>query len=219
MLSFILKTCIDLIYPPYCMYCKELFDDRQQVLCAICISTIQPVVSYPLKVSDSCTVSVFSVGVYRDPLRRLIVSKQYRNRDAARALGALVWQLSDLKNTDFDYIVPVPLHWTRYAYRWYNQAEEMADIIAQKSGKPVVKILKRKNKTIVQAGLSKEERSKNLKYAFELHNIGVTHEYKNKTIVLVDDVMTTGSTIFSAIKTLRLLKPKAIIVAVACRVI
>ena len=205
------------VYPAYCSYCKLFLESENDILCTDCLQKIQPVVSYPLKITDSYDVTVFSIGVYKDPLKHLVLSKHGRDRLAARDLGHLLWKLSDLKNISFDYIIPMPLHWSRYAFRWYNQSEEMAKVISQYSQKPIVAILKKNKKTVFQTGLSKEERMYNVKNVFAIN--GDVEKYKNSTVLLLDDVLTTGATITSAVKALRLLNPKKIIVAVGCRVI
>ena len=179
---------------------------------------IQPVVSCPLKITDTYEVSVFAVGAYKDPLKHLIVAKHYRDRLAAQDLGYLLWTMSDIKHASFDYIVPLPLHWSRYAFRWYNQAYEIAKVISKYSGKPVVSILQRNKKTEFQSGLSRDERILNVNHVFEILDTNI-EQYAGKSILLIDDVMTTGATVTAAVKALRRMQPKKIIVGVVGRVI
>jgi competence protein ComFC len=143
------------------------------------------------------------------------LAKQYSNRLASKYLGQLIWQKTDIHMLDFDYIVPVPLHWTRYAWRWFNQAEVIAQELSKESGKPVVHLLKRNRNTGYQAGLSREKRLKNLFQAFALTK--EAHHYKGKKILLVDDVMTTGTTLKTCARELIKIDPKEIFIAVACR--
>lgn len=204
------------VFPPCCRFCGIECDDNV-IFCSACMSLIQPVVSYSLKITNNYSVPCFALGAYQDPLRFLVLAKHKRVRNAAYDLGRLVWYKTNISSVHFDYLVPVPLHWSRYAFRWYNQSEEMARVISTLSGKPVVNALKKIKRTRFQTGLSRHDRQKNVHDTFQL--VGDGSCYKDKTIVLVDDVMTTGATINSAVRELRKASPKNIIVVVACRVI
>lgn len=163
-------------------------------------------------------MQVFAISSYQEPLKSLILAKAQSQRLASKQLGILMWNLTPIKNNDFDYVVPIPLHWTRYAYRGYNQAEVIASVIARKSGKPLVHLLKRNRRTLFQSKLDVEQRSENLHNAFDV--VKVDRElYKNKRLLLVDDLMTTGSTFKNAAKKLLILKPAGIMGVVSCRTI
>ena len=202
--------------PPICAYCGWFLKEQKQ-FCQQCSAMIKPVVSFPLKVSKTVEVPVFAVSAYKDPLRSMILAKNYHNLIAAKQLGELMWECTQLKNVEFDLIVPIPLHWTRKVRRGFNQAEEMAKSISKLSGRPVAEVLVRHKRTALQSVLAKEARSDNLKGAFSLFS-KTCELYNNKHIVLVDDLMTTGSTLCSAVKTLKSLKPASVSVVVACRV-
>ena len=122
-----------------------------------------------------------------------------------------------MSTLDFDYIIPIPLHWTRYAKRGYNQAEEMAYIISRHSAKPVAHLLKRSKRTPFQSLLPFEKRTQNVADAFKI--ISENPMYVGKKFLIVDDVMTSGATLKAAVKQLRTLKPALITAVVACRVV
>ncbi len=126
--------------------------------------------------------------------------------------------MTPVSSLSYDVIVPIPLHWTRYASRGFNQAEEIARVIQKKKNVPLRSLLKRVKKTAFQFELVSSMRGTNVKNAFVLNCIDKKH-YKDKHILLVDDLMTTGSTIREAAKELLKLQPKQITVAVICRVI
>ena len=210
-LFFLLKR---LIAPAYCVQCQKFLSDNQ-FICQSCISEIIPVVTRTLHITKKHAVSVYAVGLYQDPLRALILVKQRRDPLASVFLGRLVWEKTDLRTVDFDIIVPVPLHWTRYAWRWFNQADCMAQEISRASGKPVVRLLQRIKKTDYQAKLSADKRILNVKDAFVLSLDAMS--YKGKTILLVDDVATTGATLNVCFKTLIALNPTGLIGAVGAR--
>jgi ComF family protein len=106
--------------------------------------------------------------------------------------------LSDLlaaalpRDEKFDAIVPVPLHWWRRLRRGYNQSELLARQIARRTGVPCLHALRRTRPTNVQAGLSNRERRRNVAGAFQPDR--ASKALKNRNVLLVDDVMTTGST-------------------------
>lgn len=216
-LSFLYKQIMYLIVPPFCVYCKQWLSERL-IFCMRCNDLIQPIVSTQIAITASVSMSIFAISPYQEPLKSLILAKLQSQRLSSLQLGALMWELTSLDNLNFDFIVPIPLHWTRYAHRGYNQAEVIASIIAQKSGKPLVNLLKRRKRTLFQAQLSVEERSLNLQDAFDLT---ISQEdlkrYSGKIILLVDDLMTTGSTFKTAAKKLLLVKPANIYGVVACR--
>lgn len=217
----VLSLCarfVRLTVAPYqCGSCRALLA-RDAILCASCFDAIKPVVSTMLKITDRYEIKVFAVSEYKDPLRSLVLAKSHANQLASRQLGALMWHLTDIKNVPFDYIIPIPLHWTRYANRGFNQSEEMAHQLNKLSGKPIAHPLSRVKKTQFQSMLSFEKRPENLKQAFQHTRFDAT-VYQDKVLLLVDDVMTSGATLKEAVAQLRKLKPAGIIAVVACRVV
>jgi ComF family protein len=113
--------------------------------------------------------------------------------------------------THYDFIVPVPLHRTRYSERGYNQSEMLAIGIGEAGDIPVAKRkwLKRTRQTPSQTGKTLEEREENVRGAFTLSATGI-QELKGKRILLIDDVMTTGATLASAASALAIAKPKTV---------
>jgi len=205
-----------IIAPSYCVSC-QIFTDQGIFLCSSCADLIIPLATKQFFITQKYQATVFAVSDYQDPLRLLTLGKYYKNRVASIQLANLIWDRTDLCYQNFDYIVPIPLHWTRYAWRWYNQSEMMAEVLSEKSGKPVVHLLKRTRRTIFQTGLSYAQRAENLKDAFSLASNDLSM-YKGKKILVVDDVLTTGTTLYEAGRCLVRLVPDRLIFAVACRV-
>lgn len=210
-------SLIDLLSPPCCYSCKMLLPHRE-VFCAECFAKLQPIVSFKLPVTTKHSVKVFAAAAYHDPIKYLILAKGWSDNVASVCLGELMWKMTDVRNAEFDYIVPVPLHWTRYAKRGFNQAEEISKVLAKKSGKKVAKLLKRAKRTKFQSLLPSTLRISNVHEAFSL-SVKDPSTYQGKHLLLVDDLMTTGSTIRFAAKTLLQLKPASITAVVASRVI
>ncbi len=188
------------------------------VFCDTCTQKIMPVVSTSLQITQSKNMSVFAISDYKYPLKLLILSKGWSDIAASVQLGQLLWDMTNIKHLNFDYIVPIPLHWSRFAWRGYNQAEEIAKIIAKKSGKPVVHVLKRIKRTRYQSQLKFEDRKHNVKNVFAL-NLLAKDMFKNKHILLVDDLMTTGATLQDAARELFKVKTVKVSGGVVCRVI
>jgi ComF family protein len=202
------------IAPPQCAYCKRLMSERSP-LCTLCLRRIKPIVSLRLELTKNYAVPVFAASFYQEPLKSLVVAKSWSDVVASSLLGELIWDLTNVQHAQFDCIVPVPLHWTRYAYRGYNQAEEIAKVLSKKSGKPVTHLLTRGKRTPILATFSLAKREEAVHDAFEL---AVNFDmYAGKHLLVVDDVLTTGATLKSALRVLRTLKPASITVAVACR--
>lgn len=207
---------LHLLSPPACAYCDTALPQRT-ILCTPCMARIERVVSLSLSLTSTIVMPVHAVGAYQDPLRSLILSKNFGNRAACKQLGSLVWEETLLRQVPFDYVVPIPLHWTRYARRGYNQAEVIARELALLSGCKMSNALRRIRRTPFQAGLNVAERGVNVHAAFTL--APSAQELAGKHIVLVDDLATTGSTLKEAGKVLLHAQPASIIAVVVCRVV
>jgi ComF family protein len=208
-----LKT---IIAPAFCPYCRK-FLDQETVFCQACFLQIVPVSTTSLEITKKYQATVYSLGKYQNRVRALITAKQYGNRQASEQLGRLIWDYTDVRYAQFDCIVPIPLHWTRLAWRWFNQAETIANELSKRSNKPVLKLLKRIQKTEFQAEKTREQRFENVQNVFSL--TGIPLPSSSASILVVDDVMTTGATLHAALRCLLPLKPAKLLVAVAARVL
>lgn len=206
----------NLFMPTCCAHCKRLLD-YDAILCKFCLEMVRPIVSCPISITKSRNVSVHAISDYRDPIRSLILAKRWSDIIAGRQLGQLVCELTIFKHIPADYIIPIPLHWTRFARRGFNQAEVMSRVMAQNRAIPMIKLLKRARMTKFQTGLSADQRESNVQDAFKLTYTDFK-QFHNKHLILVDDVLTTGSTIKSAARSLFELQPASITVIVAARV-
>lgn len=197
----------NLFYPNQCVACgRELVAGESQ-LCIYCEADI-PRTDYHLLpenyatqlfagrfvFQNACAWFYFRGG--KDRYRRMIHQMKYSSRrDIARLLGARFGaELRQSRLYDsVDILVPIPLHWTRRITRGYNQSEEICRGMSQSMGIPYdFGALKRRRITPQQARRSRAERWKNVSGAFRVSNIEALHQ---KHILLVDDVLTTGSTI------------------------
>jgi len=153
-------------------------------------------------------------------LKQLIYAYKYRFiselADPLSAITAEYLKLNflDDRNSQEIVLVAVPLHPKRFAWRGFNQAELLAKKISHKLNLPLAeKILIRHRYTSPQAEIKNQaERETNINNAFSLEkNIGKNKEaLKDKIVILVDDVATTGATLQACAKELRPLSPKEI---------
>lgn len=205
------------IAPPYCLFCRKSMQDRH-ALCPKCLLMVVPIVPFDFHIGRNQNLRVYALSAYKDPLKKLILAKHYNNAIPSIYIAKMICELPILEYLEFDMIVFIPLHWTRYADRGFNQSEIFAREIAKKTGKPVVPLLIRSKKTAFQASLSAHQREQNVKDAFNL-NAAYQHNVAGKKILIVDDLFTTGSTIKSAAQLLFIHKVLQVDVVVACRVI
>ncbi|MDX1810425.1 MAG: ComF family protein [Gammaproteobacteria bacterium] len=146
---------------------------------------------------NNLAVSIFH---YRDPVDHLIQKMKYHNQlEIADLMGALlVHKLEMLKHPLPQEIVPVPLHFSRLEQRGYNQAVEIGRAVSKQLKIPLnLTGCIRGRATQPQFELTEDERRKNLKGAFE-----VVHQSPAKHVAIIDDVMTTGSTLNELTQTL-----------------
>jgi ComF family protein len=202
---------------PFCAYCHLLLAD-DTVLCAACAARIAPIVSTTIALTPSKDIKVIAISDYKDPIKSLILAKSSANIAAACQLGQLLWEYTPIKYMPCDVIVPVPLHWTRYAWRGYNQAEEMARVVARNLQKPLVSLVRRTHKTEFQSKIPFASRHDNVRDVFQL-SVSTPNLYHGKHIIIVDDLMTSGATIRMVAQELSKMQPASITGIVACRVV
>ena len=174
-----------------CLRCARMLSDSGLV-CGYCLTKTPPF---------DCTHALFS---YRPPITKLIMQLKFNHALAnARVLGEL---MAEKIQHDWyaqkplpDIIIPVPLHNKRLRERGFNQAVEIARPIAKKLQIPLeIKHCFRMKHTEAQATLLANDRLKNIRGAFFTHM-----DFSNKTIAVVDDVITTGQTMAEFCKTLK----------------
>ena len=213
-----------LLLPTRCVLCQELGPD---VLCINCAKGLQPILpdnclrcgrlrrtSFASPDCGEChgqTIGVIrarSAFVYNEPARTLLGEFKFRRHIGAgedliaRALRSVKHDASDVYATPalkFDYVVPVPLHTARLRERRFNQSEFIAQRLAKRFGAPCRPgVLRRERDTPTQVGLTANQRRLNVRGAFKVQG-----DVKGKTVLLVDDLMTTGSTLLACASALR----------------
>lgn len=222
-----LEGVISLIYPSNCILCKNYIAPygEDKVLCAdcresleinkppFCVRCSRPVGCHPNPVSlcPECLNhkhyfdSAWAATCYNLPMQKLIHMFKYQSKTSLRKIFATL-MVSFIKKhyvdmSQFDYLIPVPLYKTRFRERGYNQAELLTERLAQEFNLPVSsKNLVRVRPTRNQALLGKKDRFTNIQGAFTIRNSG---EFFNKSLLVVDDLLTTGITTSEAARTLK----------------
>ncbi|MEI6033852.1 MAG: ComF family protein [Verrucomicrobiae bacterium] len=212
--SAILEPLSSLFFPAHCAGCGGAVQ-RHELLCRACESGLEwirpprcevcsqpyagmtPAFSCPNCRDEGfafeCAVAVVrSRGAVREVIHRL---KYGREMWLARILASWMHEgLSDprLRGWRADALVPVPLHPRRLREREFNQSELLAEALSSTSRIPVIFPLARRRYTTTQTKLDRKHRRQNLRDAFVLRkNADVTE----RNLLLVDDVLTTGSTL------------------------
>ena len=160
----------------------------------------------------------FSVALYEGVWKELIHLFKYGKNDCldkflAGFLIELIRKNSSLKESDL--IIPVPLHWQERWRRSYDQTYLLAYEVSRMTNIPVCvdKLIKHK-KIPSQTTLSGKERLKNVKGAFKINNPKIL---RDKKILLIDDVFTTGSTVNECTKELRKAKVRRVdVITLTC---
>jgi len=201
----LIRDLRELLLPRLCPVCGRLLMAGEDVMCAFC--AIQLPRHFVLDFDDNAMLrSIWDradIGRattllrynHESPYHNLVVAFKYHGKsDLAVKLGR--WAATEAERQGFwegvDGLVPVPLHWWRHFRRGYNQAERLAQGMADVTGLPVVDLLRRTKYRKPQSQLRGAARIRNAEGIYEAI---VPPEWQGKRLVLVDDVMTTGSTL------------------------
>lgn len=210
-----LKKIFDVFYQPVCIVCKEHISNAN-TLCSNCWGQIDFITEplckkcgVPAEQGDyseylcdnQCTErgNVYQLSrsavLYNHVISYLI--KQLKYNDNTMIIKMFVnWLMQAGKNIipKCDFVTPVPMYKTKLIVRKYNQAALLANSLSKKSGKVcIVDLLTKIKDTENQSKLNRYERIRNLDRAFSVKRKFLS-KLANKTILLIDDVITTGST-------------------------
>lgn len=226
---------LQLVYPSSCFVCGQLLSAEQTRFCTKCRDalTTDPFPCCPrcagtvgpyVHLEDGCTACrdqdfdftcVVRLGPYDGLLREVILRLKHASGEGlAEVLGELwVSHLEQrLRHLKADVTVPVPLHWQRRWSRGYNQSEVLARAIAHRLRIPCKPgWLRRIKNTPMQTQQTATARRENVRQAF---SAPAWADLRGKTILLVDDVLTTGSTASDAARALRAAGAGSVVVAV-----
>lgn len=234
-----LRAVADLLLPRVCLVCGRKLLLGEKHICLYCQSDIpytrfrqlkhnpmadafNEVIQRHLETCDvpvaekyAYALSLFFYDSYSDYRHIPYQIKYHGNLPAGRYFGQMLGL--EIAQTpwlsDIDIIIPVPLHWRRKWSRGYNQAEILARGVSEVTGTPVrTDILFRRRYTRTQTKMDMPQKTGNVKdafYACRPENANFQH------IVLIDDVFTSGSTLFACFQALRSVFPVSVRISVA----
>ncbi len=192
----VLRTVSNFIFGMECLGCGTSSERLDPWLCPSCAAELAREANSPAFPNEDA----FCLFPMRPLTRRLVHALKYKNipglasylvrHSSAVRNGMVAQELSMLAQPL--YFVPVPLHRARYRERGYNQADLLASALAVAMGGKVCRMLRRKTFVVSQTKLSKEERQVNVAGAFEIVR---SQKFPVKgSVIVVDDVFTTGAT-------------------------
>lgn len=209
---------LEKMYPPVCVFCGEVLswsDARQHSdgICRICMARVtviqeprcmkcgKPVQREEQEFCHDCSRRTYgfdggrSLWIHRMPVNRAIYQYKYGNRRVyGKIFAKELWKnyRNLLQQWGVEQIISVPLHSKRRKKRGFNQAELVAVQLGKWSRLPVdfTSVIRKENTTPLKQ-LDDKERNKNLKNAFAVQNTWK----RVKTVVIIDDIYTTGSTL------------------------
>ena len=193
-----------IFYPPLCSACGEVLMQNEKVLCLSCMADLPRTGFHNDPENEVAKMfwgrvniknaTAFMVFVKESRYRQILHDIKYRgNYEAAAELGRMFG--NELISSPFsaaDVIIPVPLHAAKQRKRGYNQSAIIAEGMTKSLNMPVeAKLIKRLVNTGTQTSRTRYERWENVKGTFEVTS---PEKLVNRHVLLVDDVITTGST-------------------------
>jgi len=227
-----------LVYPPICAWCETLVSTPIDDLCPVCVRALieDPHFTCPrcastvgehADVSDGCPScrderfhfdSAIRLGAYDGLLRDVILAMKRRTGETLGECVGRMWArhlATRFQSLGVNLVIPVPLHWWRRLWRGHNQAEHLSTAVAKilrAEHRPGW--LRRIRPTPSQVGRPRTIRQKNVQGAFRAARGA---NLKGRSVLLVDDVLTTGSTASEAARALRDADARIVHVAVLAR--
>lgn len=214
-----IRAFADLLFPSTCILCEEgeipiceecrgkILTKRPQV-CRFCAMPLGPW-EHSLEGCTWCRKKrlgfdeAIALGVYENQVRDLCLKlKSVQNAWIARRVVNLLLESEGnrLRELRASAVVSIPLHWWRRAQRGYNQADHLASMLASGLKIPQIGGLKRVVRTPKLRDYGRAQRARMLKQAFQARPIP---QFRGQTILLVDDVLTTGATCGAAARALK----------------
>ena len=197
----LLKDLLDFVYPPYCILCEADLEPENKLVCEKCWERLESSSTMETQISKHRILALYP---FSNDVRTIIHNLKYLNkRHLAVNLGSAIGKIivEDKNIRKWDFLIPIPLHKVKQRSRGFNQSELIVDAIAEVSSiEKDYRILIRHRYTKNQAALPMRERAANVKGAFSVLN---KSRIEGKKIILVDDVITTGSTMLECIKVLK----------------
>lgn len=206
-----IKAILEVLFPRYCINCKDALMYKEKHFCTLCRLKLPKTELWEMKynplkrlLKGRCEVNeAYSLLLFQQDgiTQKLMHEIKYNgNKHLAQHLGQILAKHIVIKKNNFDYLVPVPLHKKKLKQRGYNQAEEIAKGFQQVWGTEILNkhLIKTKN-NVSQTTQNRVNKFENVENVYAWNGM---HISKNKSLLLIDDVCTTGATLESCILTL-----------------
>jgi ComF family protein len=197
----------ELLFPTKCIFCLKITSDHRAQICPQCRNALIDAVTYHKKIpfSSGWTALWSYEGAVRNSLLRY---KFRRKRHYCRIYGEELAALLLNKQISFDLITWVPISTRRKLKRGYDQCELLSRVLENRTGIPAVRCLRKTKHTPPQSTLQGEaQRKANVLGVYQPVRPTV---FAGKTVLLLDDIITTGATISECAKTLMLAGAKEV---------
>lgn len=231
------RALASLVYPPACVACAATVQPHEYLcdacddkiirivppFCARCSEPFAGAIDHEFRCANCAQREIYfeaAIAAYRSRglVRKILLDFKYGRQIhlrhlVGRWLGAALND-SRLQARTFDMIVPVPLHPARERQRGFNQAQLLADILSARMSIKPMSILQRVRFTTTQTAFDRAERMENLRNAFRLRRNANVRDLR---VLLVDDVLTTGSTLSECARVLKEAGAQSIFAVTAAR--
>lgn len=199
----IFEKILNIIYPKKCIFCQEIMPmNENDFICKYCYMDIDFITE-----DKEPNLAVFE---YNEKTKYSIHRLKYFNRpDYAKYFAKMMYlKFNKMNHLDYDFVIFVPMYEFKKKKRGYDQAEILAKEFAKLANiKFLPNNLIRTKNTVAQSKVSFEERKTNVLNAFSLKDYSI---FKNKNIIIIDDIFTTGNTIYQCAKEVQKAMPKNI---------
>lgn len=219
-----LSDILGVFYPTICLSCNVVLTNQEEILCTQCLydlpltnfiqtnnTTVEKIFYGRIKIEQAIALLFYHKGGIT---QKLIHQLKYKGHEE---IGVFIgdWLGNEIQKyhffNDVDFIIPVPLHKNRLKKRGYNQVSKFGKRLEFHMNTPFVEdVLIRTTNSETQTKKTRFDRWKNVNELFFLSDCEL---FKNKHILLIDDIITTGATIESCVN--ELLKAKNIKISIA----
>lgn len=191
----LLNSALNLLFPYKCPFCQRILEEQEQVLCLECQKRLPWLLDKMAQRKVDLTEGCLSPLAYRGEVPEAVHRYKFGGRQSyGRAFSRLMGQcLQDHGMTAFHLVTWAPLSKKRLRERGYDQAEILARGVGGQLGIPVVSLLEKVRHTQPQSDLKEESRRR--ANALNAYRLKPGAEVAGKSVLLVDDIVTSGSTL------------------------
>jgi len=212
-----LNSLLDLFFPRKCVFCRKILHSAELGWCEVCTESL-PYTEFGSKLEgdyfDFCIAPLF----YKDIPREALLSFKFRNAlinadSLGKMLAECIMEHPDM--TEYDIITWVPLSQKRKSARGYDQAEQLAKATAKQLNNEAVLVLEKSIDVKPQSEISdRADRRANIDGAYDVIDPCLVTD---KCVLLIDDIVTTGSTLSECAKMLIEAGARRVVCATMCR--